>query len=328
MSSSAMSGKKKNFQKWRSKNSSDSEKPQESKVKVIEPFVLTFKQRAKYSQWKSAFTDQAKYEFGLLGQMCELEEYPEPPPVEMSDFDLSSGNAEVTRLNRGLLLSAAQTRAKSMHLMELEKPKLYSLIKRYLSTESLGLVMQCEDFDVEKDINDPLKLWMAVKTTHRPGSDAVDKSHCRVETWINLTNCKQLAEEPIYQFYDRWKYSYDTFVDAGNTKLDDRDQANLFLASVSNAIFGQVKAEVFNDTLKGEDTPSSVALMYHYICRYVTVKKDVKSNYGAAFATLGEEYQSRKPNNSALPGKGRNGGKQNKGAKAGGVNKSGGDKKG
>ena len=78
MSSSAMSGKKKNFQKWRSKNSSDSEKPQESKVKVIiEPFELTFKQRAKYSQWKSAFTDQAKYEFGLLGQMCELEEYPD-----------------------------------------------------------------------------------------------------------------------------------------------------------------------------------------------------------------------------------------------------------
>jgi hypothetical protein len=102
------------------------------------------------------------------------------------------------------------------------------------------------------------------------------------------------VDEPIHRFYERWKYAHDTFVEAGNAKLDDRDQANLFLVSVNNAVYGQVKADVHNDIIKNKETPEDLSTMYHYICRFVVVKKDTKSNYGAAFATLGDEYRSEK----------------------------------
>ena len=66
-------------------------------------------------------------------------------------------------------------------------------------------------------MDDPLKLWLAVKLTHRPGSDAVDDSNRRMECLTALLNCKQTVDEKIHKFYERWKYAYNAFVDAGNT---------------------------------------------------------------------------------------------------------------
>ncbi len=60
--------------------------------------------------------------------------------------------------------------------MKLDYPKLYSLIKQHLSQDSVAMVMMSEHFKPNTDVNDPLKLWLAVKATHRPGSDAVDKT--------------------------------------------------------------------------------------------------------------------------------------------------------
>jgi hypothetical protein len=48
---------------------------------------------------------------------------------------------------------------------------------KYLSEESISVVLQSEYFDLGEDRNDPLALWLAVKATHRPGADAVDDHH-------------------------------------------------------------------------------------------------------------------------------------------------------
>ncbi len=78
-----------------------------------------------------------------------------------------------------------------------------------------------------------------------------------------------------------------------------------------------MKVEVHNDTIKGEDTPGTLSLMYHYMCRYAVMNKNTKSNYSAASATLGEVNDVQKPRN----------GKQSKAGKFGAANKSGCDKK-
>jgi hypothetical protein len=116
------------------------------------------------------------------------------------------------------------------------------------------------------------------------------------------------VDEPIHVFYDRWKYSYDTYLDAENNELDDRDQANLFLAALNNSVYGQVKADVHNDIIKKNDTPDDLSKMYHYVCRYVVPRKDTKSHYGAAFATLGEEHQRERTKERSNRNKANRGG--------------------
>jgi hypothetical protein len=237
---------------------------------------------------------QAKYEFGMLGQMCDHDKYPVLPAIDADGYDMSSDNERLNKMNTKLYFAACQNREKGIQLMKLDHPKLYSFIKLHLSHDSLAAVMMSEHFNVDKDINDPLKLWLAVKATQRPGSDAVDKSNRRVDTMNALHSCKQLAEEPIHVFYERWKYAYDTYVEDGNAKMEDLDQANLFLSAVSNAVVRPLKAEVHNEVIRGGNAPKDLSLMYHYICRYVVPTQRTKSPYGAAFATLGEErYRSK-----------------------------------
>ena len=314
----------KNFKKWRARNAGG-DKPKETTAKVNKPFVLTYMERGRWAQWKELIADQAKYEFGVLGQLCETDAYPVLPEVDVTLYDLDNAHAEVAKMHRSLLLSAMQDREKSARLMILARPKLYSLFKAHLSPDSFALVLSYKDFDPTKDVNDPLKLWLAVKATHRAGSDAVDESNRRVDTITALHNCKQLADEMIHVYYERWKYSYDTYIAAGNNKYEDADQAQLFLNSASNAIYGPAKAELRNDKLKGVPTPKDLSGMYHFLCQYVVVRKDVKSNYGAAFATLGDQHHQSRPTHSGVPGKSRDGAKHNKkSAKSGGVNKGGG----
>ena len=318
---------KKPFKKWGSK-STDSDKSGD-KDRASEPFVLTFGQRAKWPQWAERMYDLAKYEFGPLGQTLQRDKYVELPLVNAGDYGVNDPDAETAKLNRQLMLTAAQSREKSMMSMYLDRLKLYSLIKRYLSQESISVVMRSEHFDIDADVDDPLKLWLAVKLTHRPGSDAVDDSCRRVECSTALYNCKQTVDEEIHRFYERWKYAHDTFVDAGNAALEDRDQANLFLNSVNSVVYGQVKADVANLVIRGQDSPGTLADMYHYVCRFVVVKKDVKSTYGAAFATLGEEFQSSKSRGGGGQQGGRGSGKQSKPEnKSGASSKENGVKKG
>ena len=73
---------KKQFKKWRPK-ADDGEKVVVAKNKVTEPFVPTLAQRTKWSQWKDALADEAKYEFGVLGHMCDIHAYPEPAKIEI-----------------------------------------------------------------------------------------------------------------------------------------------------------------------------------------------------------------------------------------------------
>ena len=194
---------RKNFKKWRSRNASDTPKSSSAKDKTNKPFVLSLADKASWSRWKDAMATQAKYEFGMLGQMCDHDKYPVLPAIDADGYDMSSDNERLNKMNTKLYFAACQNREKSIQLMKLDHPKLYSFIKLHLSHDSLAAVMMSEHFNVDKDINDPLKLWLAVKATQRPGSDAVDKSNRRVDTMNALHSCKQLAEEPIHVFYER-----------------------------------------------------------------------------------------------------------------------------
>ena len=200
-----MSGKKNFKNKKRFAKAANTEKASEPKIKTKEPFILHYKERGKWSHWKEAMSMEATYQFGHLARLCEEDAYVDPPAVEIANYDLANADANIAELSRTMLKADVSERQKAKARMEENKPKMYSFIMKYLSEESISVVLQSEYFDLGEDRNDPLALWLAVKATHRPGADAVDDSNRRVTTNIALDNCKQCVDEPIHSFYERWK---------------------------------------------------------------------------------------------------------------------------
>jgi hypothetical protein len=159
---SEIKGARKNFKKWRSRNASDTPKSSSAKDKVNKPFVLPLTRQAGLGE-KTPW---------ILKQSTSIQYF---PTIEPDAYDMDSLHERVAKMKSKLYFGACKNREKSTQLMKLDHPKLYSFIKLHLSHDTLSAVMMSEHFDADKDINDPLKLWLAVKATHRPGSDAVDK---------------------------------------------------------------------------------------------------------------------------------------------------------
>ena len=97
---------KKTFKKWRPRGS-DGERSRD-KDSASELFPLTFKERVRWPQWSEAMVDEAKLLYGLLGQSLHQGKYVELPAVEGANYDLNNKDAEVAKMNRMLMLAAAQ----------------------------------------------------------------------------------------------------------------------------------------------------------------------------------------------------------------------------
>jgi cation transport regulator ChaB len=267
-----------------------------------EPFVLTYDSR-QYSRWCACMAIKAKMEYGPLGQICVTGTLPHIPHIDPDDYDLEDLSQLTRQISKDMMKADISERQKTVARMKADGPKLYSLLLQYLSPESLAQVMEHDTFDPDEDVDDPVKLWNAIKLTHRTGADAVNGTEQRTQTRNALSTCQQGLDEALHQFYKRWKETYDTYKDAGNAKLSEADQASSFLNSLNNVAYGAVKAEYHNDVVRGIKVPKTVSEVYHYAAKFVVPRNKTKSSYGAAFTTVS------KAQNESLNKKGSKGGR-------------------
>lgn len=278
----------------RIKKSKKGTKPKTSVVKnPNEPFVLTYDSRH-YSRWCDVMTIKAKIEYGLWGQMCKTGTKPAVAEIDPDDYpNLISPNLMRRKIAKSMLQADISERQKTVARMNTDGPKLYSLLLQYLSPESLAQVMEHDSFDSEEDVDDPVKLWNAIRLTHRAGSDAVSATEQKTQTRIALNVCKQGFDEALHSFYKRWKEAYDAYEDAGNAVLKEEDQASSFLAALNDVAYVALKTQLHNYTVSGIAVPTTVADAYHHAAKFVIVRKSTKSSYGAAFTTIGESQEKR-----------------------------------
>ena len=231
---------------------------------------------------------KAKLLYGRLGNLCDTDKLDDEPAIDPTKYDIDNGDATIAAIQKAMLQADVSERQKEVARVKNDKPKLYSLLLQYLSSESLAQVMKHPGFKIETDINDPLKLWLAIKVTHRAGADAINAIEQRTETRNALYDCKQGLEEQLHLFYKRWKDTYDTYKDAGNAALGEEDRASAFLSALNESLYYAMKAELHNDAIRGVAMPKTLAEMYHHAARYVIPRKETKSAYGAAFNTISE----------------------------------------
>ena len=273
-------------------------------ISPSEPFVLTYDSRH-YSSWRECMALKAKLLYGRLGNLCDTDKLEDEPAIDPTKYDIDNDDATIAAIQKAMLHADVSERQKEVARVKNDKPKLYSLLLQYLSAESLAQVMKHPGFKVETDVNDPLKLWLAIKVTHRAGADAVNAIEQKTETRNALNDCKQGLEEQLHLFYKRWKNAYDAYKDAGNTELAEEDRASGFLSALNTSLYYAMKAELHNDAIRGIAMPKTVADMYHHAARYVIPRKETKSTYGAAFNTVGEG-KSRPRGSSKRGGRGSN----------------------
>ena len=198
------------------------------------------------------------------------------------------------------LIELHKNRAKLMAKMESDRTAFYAFMIDHLSRESLDEVKKDDKYDVFFKARDPLGLWLAIKRTHKIGSDSgvsvIKKSDAR----LKYANAKQGSYESITAYKERFDYLVDAYVTAGNAELADEDLATDYLRSLDDSRYRELKINIENDELMGYNKiPKTLSAMHALACNFKVMKKSSVTNHGTSFATTGS---TTKANNSRPQG--------------------------
>ena len=144
-------------------------------------------------------------------------------------------------------------RDKEIHEMVKQRPNLYAYIEQHMSRESIDEVQkdaEYEDFNKEKC---PLKLWLAIKKSHEVATDSSVGVFRKNDSLASYAAIKQGIYESVVAYKQRFDYVLDAYVNSGNTKPTDEDQAAHYLRSLDDGKYRELKVMLENDELLGTE---------------------------------------------------------------------------
>jgi len=264
--------------------------------------MLTYGVNNNLAVWKETMSTEATLEYGLLGQFFDTDEYLDPAEIDPTEFDLDNDphGLELTKFKRRLT-------NREDEIMEIERnsPKLYALMWKYLSAESIEEVLKYEDFDEVVNKGDPLALWLAIKATHKIGAEAHDHLAQKANARHAYQSIRQGPFETIVAYKKKFTVHLEAYTESGNTEMEAGDIAMDFYRGLDPARYAKFKAEFENDRNKGLDPPANLNAMFQLARLYVVPNTDFKPNAGVAFATradatrpAGNNQTKSKPNKS------------------------------
>ena len=237
-------------------------------------------------QWKETMALEATIAYSLLGLIFDGDAYTEPPEIDEADFDLDDDprGTELHKYKRRI-----SNREDAIMKQENDCPKLFATMWKYLSKESMDAVLRHDNYDEVDDRNDPLQLWLAIKETHKIGSDATDEVSQRADARHAYRKVSQGPFESIIDYKKRFTIHRDAYNDAGNVEMAAIDIAMDFYNGLDNSRYAKFKAEFTNDVGKGIEGPADLNGMFQRAARYVMVSSSWKPGSGAAFATRADK---------------------------------------
>ena len=267
----------------------------------------------KYGNLAQLLEDDAYYEPDMSAPVYQL------PPDDSSSINMDSGtsnsepvvgpNTRKSSQRRELGASSSSTNVSSVddltqEMMKLcwmetvkgamkekstmrsNRPNFYAFMLKYLSRESLDAVKKDEEYPTFSKIKDPLGMWLAIKRTHKIGSDSGVGVIKKADARMKYSNAKQGTYESITAFKERFDYLLDAYETAGNQKLQDEDIATDYLRALDDARYRELKLNIENDELMGYNKiPKMLSQMHALACNFKVFKKQSVTNHGTAFAT-------------------------------------------
>jgi hypothetical protein len=110
-------------------------------------------------------------------------------------------------------------------------PKLYGMILKYLSDESLDAVQKEAGWSSVDVDADPETLWQLVEAKHKVHSASKVEAVVKLAARTQLASCQQGAYESIVNFKQRYNNALKSYHDQKNPMMSDEDIAMDYSAS-------------------------------------------------------------------------------------------------
>jgi hypothetical protein len=190
--------------------------------------ILRYGPSNNFMLFKEALSKKALVEFGNLGKLIRLGYIPLP---EQPDRDAYALDDDEDGLNKLDYMEDMKQYRKEVAKFREDGPKLYGVILKYLSDESLDAIQKEPGWPaVEADAN-PETLWQLVEMKHKVHSASEVEVVVKLAARSQLAACKQGGYESIVAFKQRYTNALKAYQDQKNPVMSDPDIAMDFLAS-------------------------------------------------------------------------------------------------
>ena len=107
-------------------------------------------------------------------------------------------------IKRDKLRETIKIIAKKEHMLEENKPRVYAIVKRPLSRESLARVQSHESYVEAEKNRDPLELWRIVIGVHLLNTRELDVQVAKRRAQEAFNQCHMMFYENLAQFRRRF----------------------------------------------------------------------------------------------------------------------------
>jgi hypothetical protein len=193
-----------------------------------------------------------------LGKQIKLGYIPLPEQPNRDSYALDN---DVDGINRLDYLEDMKQYWKEVAELKRDGPKLYRLILKYLSDESLDAVQKEAGWSsVEADAGSKM-LWHLKEAKHKVHLASKVKAVVKLAVRTQSAACRQGAYESIITFKQRYNNALKSFHDQKNPKMSDKDIAMVFFSKLDNARYAKFKTTYLNYLqMKGCSPPKRISM--------------------------------------------------------------------
>jgi len=155
------------------------------------------------------------------------------------------------------------------HMVE-QRPKIFADIWKRLSDISKDVVERHEEWTACNEERCPAHLWQILIATHSIRADnnapVVRKFHAR----SSYNSVKQFGGEGLVSYRQRFESAYDSYLAAGNEKLEDETTAMDFFSGLDDIRNAEFKRSVKNLFASGDKEPyESIMSVFIHVNSYI-----------------------------------------------------------
>ena len=255
--------------------------------------ILRYGPSNNFMLFKEALSKKALVEFGNLGKLIRLGYIPLP---EQPDRDAYALDDDEDGLNKLDYMEDMKQYRKEVAKFREDGPKLYGVILKYLSDESLDAIQKEPGWPaVEADAN-PETLWQLVEMKHKVHSASEVEVVVKLAARSQLAACKQGGYESIVAFKQRYTNALKAYQDQKNPVMSDPDIAMDFFSKLDNGRYAEFKTAYLNNLqMKAVDPPENLNEIYLLASTHLKPKVALGGGIGSTFATMSDTVEKRQP---------------------------------
>jgi hypothetical protein len=150
--------------------------------------------------------------------------------------------------------------AKKEHMLEENKPRVYAIIKRQLSRESLARVQSHEVYIQAEKTRDPLSLWKIVIAVHLLNTRELDVQVAKRRAQEAFSQCRMMFYENLAQFKRRFELRLKIYESIWKDcdVMDDKTAAEYFIEKLDRDRYGTIQLNYRNKVYEKQDTVQEV----------------------------------------------------------------------